>query len=114
MSSQSGFDLNKPTIIAILYLTAFLVGITGIVGVVLAFVWKGESRGGWEESHYTYLINTFLIGLIGSIISFFLVFVLIGLLTWPLVGILVAVRSVLSIVGAQKQQPMPNPTSLLW
>ena len=113
MSTQSGFDLNKPTIIAICYLLSWFGGITGVIGVVLAFVWKGEG-GGWEQSHYSYLINTFLIGLIGSIVSFFLMFLLIGFLTWPLVGILVAVRSVLSLIGAQKQQPMPNPTSLLW
>ena len=57
MSTQSGFDLNKPTIIAILYLTAFLVGITGIVGIVLAFVWKGESQGAVTTSGCTVSLN---------------------------------------------------------
>ena len=114
MSNQSGFDFNRPTIIAICYLLSWFGGITGLIGVVLAFVWKGEGGHGWEQSHYTYLINTFLIGLIGSVISFFLMFLLIGFLTWPLIAILVAVRSVLSLIGAQRQQPMPNPGSLLW
>ncbi len=37
-----GFDLNRPTIINLLYIASFITGITGIIGVVLAYVWKGE------------------------------------------------------------------------
>ena len=55
----SGFDFNQPTIISLLYLASFILGVTVIVGVVLAYVWKGEAHAGWEESHYQYLINTF-------------------------------------------------------
>lgn len=106
--------MNRPTIVALLYLASCIVGVTGIIGVVLAYVWRGEAQGSWEESHLTYLINTFWIGFIGSIISFFLLFVLIGILTWIAVGVLVVVRSVLSLVGAQRQMPMPNPGSLTW
>lgn len=106
--------MNRPTIVALLYLASCFVGATGIIGVVLAYVWRGEAQGSWEESHLTYLINTFWIGFIGSIISFFLLFVLIGILTWIAVGVLVVVRSVLSLVGAQRQMPMPNPGSLTW
>lgn len=106
--------MNRPTIVALLYLASCFVGVTGIIGVVLAYVWRGEAQGSWEESHLTYLINTFWIGFIGSIISFFLLFVLIGILTWIAVGVLVVVRSVLSLVGAQRQMPMPNPGSLTW
>jgi uncharacterized membrane protein len=106
--------MNRPTIVALLYLASCIIGVTGIIGVVLAYVWRGEAQGSWEESHLTYLINTFWIGFIGSIISFFLLFVLIGILTWIAVGVLVVVRSVLSLVGAQRQLPMPNPGSLTW
>lgn len=106
--------MNRPTIVALLYLASCIIGVTGIIGVVLAYVWRGEAQGSWEESHLTYLINTFWIGFIGSIISFFLLFVLIGILTWIAVGVLVVVRSVLSLVGAQRQMPMPNPGSLTW
>jgi uncharacterized membrane protein len=38
--------------------------------------------------------------------------VLIGFLMLVAVGVLVLVRCVMSLVAAQKQQPMPNPTSL--
>lgn len=110
---SSGFDFNRPTIISLLYLSSFLLGITVIVGVVLAYVWKGEAHADWESSHYTYLIRTFWIAFLGSIISFILMLVLIGFLLWIAVAVLVIVRCVLSLINAQKQAPMPNPETWL-
>lgn len=113
-TSGSSFAFNNPTIISLLYLASFLTGsLTGIIGVVLAFVWRGEAKADWELSHYQYLINTFWIGLIGGIVGVILMFVLIGFLVLPAVSVLVIVRSVLSLINAQKQQPMPNPASWL-
>jgi uncharacterized membrane protein len=111
--SADSFDFNQPTIISLLYLSSFFLGITSIVGVVLAYVWKSEPRADWEVSHYQYLINTFWIGLIGGIVGVMLLIVLIGLLILPLVFVLVVVRCVLSLINAQKKRPMPNPGTLL-
>lgn len=111
---SGGFDLNRPTIISLLYLGGFITGISGLVGLVLAFVWKGEAGpGSWEQTHYQYLINTFWIGLAGSIIGVILMIVLIGIFLLMAVGALVVVRCVMSLINAQKQQPMPNPGSWL-
>ena len=107
----SGFELNNPTIISLLYLASFVVGVTGIIGVVLAFVWRSEPKAAWEESHYQYLINTFWISLIGSIAGVLLMIVLIGFLLLAATAILVIVRSVLCLINAQKHAPMPNPGS---
>jgi uncharacterized membrane protein len=112
-SQASSFDFNRPTIISLLYLSSFLFGITVIVGVVLAYVWKGEAHAEWETSHYDYLIRTFWVGLIGSVISFILMIVLIGFLLWAAVAVLVVVRCVLSLINAQKQIAMPNPETWL-
>ena len=112
-SQSGGFDLNRPTIISLLYLSSFLLGITVIIGVVLAYVWKGEPHGDWEASHYAYLIRTFWIGFLGSVISFILMIILIGFLLWIAVAVLVIVRCVLSLINAQKQAPMPNPETWL-
>jgi uncharacterized membrane protein len=112
-SQSPGFDFNRPTIISLLYLSTFVFGITLIVGVVLAYVWKGEAHADWESSHYDYMIRTFWIGLIGSVISFILMLVLIGFLVWIAVAVLVVVRCVLSLISAQKQAPMLNPQTWL-
>jgi len=108
-----GFEFNNPTVIALLYLASTLLGVTAIVGVVLAYVWKGEPKADWEVSHYQYLINTFWIGLIGSIVSILLMVVIIGVFLILAVAVLVIVRSVLSLINAQKHQPMPNPGTWL-
>ena len=112
-AATGGFDFNQPTIISLLYIASFITGITAIVGVVLAFVWKDQPKAEWEASHYQYLINTFWIGLIGSVVGFVLLIVLIGIFVLLAVAALVGVRSVLSLINAQKQAPMPNPGSWL-
>lgn len=48
-------------VIYILYLAGLVIGITGIVGIVLAYINRGKA-GGFVESHYTFLIRTFWIG----------------------------------------------------
>ena len=62
---SAGFDFNNPTIVSLLYLSSFVLGVTSIVGVVLAYVWKGEPHPDWQDSHFQYLINTFWLGLVG-------------------------------------------------
>ena len=111
--SANAFDLNQPTIVSLLYLSSFILGVTSIVGVVLAYVWRGEPKEEWEASHYQYLINTFWIGFVGSIVSVILMIVLIGFLLLFAVAGLVIVRCVLSLINAQKREPMPNPGTWL-
>jgi uncharacterized membrane protein len=110
-ATTGGFDFNQPTIISLLYLLSFVTGVSGIVGVVLAYVWKGEPKAAWEVSHYSYLIRTFWIWVIGTVIGVILVAVLIGIPILLAVSVLVIVRCVLSLLNAQKQQPMPDPGS---
>lgn len=109
----AGFDFNHPTIISLLYLASCVTGITAIVGVVLAYVWRNEPHAEWQDSHFQYLINTFWLGLVGSVISVLLMLVLIGFILILAVAVLVVVRCVLSLINAQKQAPMPNPGTWL-
>jgi uncharacterized membrane protein len=114
--ASGGFDANRPTIIAILYLASWVTGsVAGIVGGVLAFVWKNEPHEAWVGTHYEYLINTFWIALIGTIVGVLLtVTIILSIIGIPLifgVGIWTTVRSIMSLMNAQKQQPMPNPGS---
>jgi len=112
-SQPAGFDFNRPTIVSLLYLASFALGVTSIVGIVLAYVWRGEPHADWESSHYEYLIRTFWLGLIGGVISVLLMIVLIGFVLIVALGVLIVVRCVLSLVNAQKRQPMPNPRTWL-
>lgn len=105
----AGFDFNRPTIIGLLYLSSAIFGVTALIGVVLAYVWRGEPHEAWEETHYRYLIRTFWIALVGTALGLVLMIALVGFILLPVVGVLVIVRTVLSLVKAQKREAMPNP-----
>ena len=110
----TGFDFNPPTIIGLLYAASWLTGITGIIGVVLAYVWKGDAHEPWEATHYDYLIRTFWFGLAGSVIGLILMVVLIGFPILLAVGIWFLVRAIMSLINAQKRVAMPDPQTLLF
>lgn len=117
--NSSGFDLNQPTIISLLYLAGWVTGgVTGLVAGVLAFVWKDQPKADWERSHYAYGVITFIGGIAASVIGWILIFTLIGaLIGGPLLlvaSIWVTVRAVMSMLNAQKRLPMPNPQSWLF
>jgi len=110
--ADSGFKFNQPTIIALLYLASFVTGLTGLVGVVLAFIWKGEGGKGWEASHYSFHIRTFVFGLIGIVAGVVLSIILIGYLILLAVTVWTVVRSVVALLAAQKENPIPDPKTL--
>ncbi|MEM1053435.1 MAG: hypothetical protein AAGI28_15205 [Pseudomonadota bacterium] len=114
VAPNSGFDFNQPTIISLCFLASFITGITGLVGIVLAHVWQGENKDSWAASHFSYLIRTFWFGFIGFFVAGILSIVFIGLLLMPLIAVWVGVRSVLSLLKAQRQEPMPEPQTLLF
>ncbi|MEP5741270.1 MAG: hypothetical protein ABJ295_03855 [Marinomonas sp.] len=112
-SPAGGFDLNRPTIISLLYLGSFITGISRLVGIVLAHVWQGEEHEPWVASHYQYLIRTFWFGFLASIIGVVLSVILIGIPLLLAAAVWVGIRSVMSLIKAQKQEPMPDPQTFL-
>lgn len=100
-------------LIYILYLVAFVIGITMLVGVVMAYLNRGQASG-WAQSHYTYLIRTFWIGLLYAIASVLLSFILIGFVTAVLTAIWVIVRCVKGLQLVGRREPVPNPETWLW
>lgn len=74
-------------IVYVLYLASLLFGITLFAGVVVAYVKKNESAGTIYYDHLCYLIRTFWLFLIGTVIGFILLIVLIGYLVLIAVGL---------------------------
>lgn len=107
------FEFNRPTIVGLLYAGSYLTGVSGLIGLVLAYVWKGEPHEPWEATHYTYLIRSFWIGLAAIVVGLLTMLIGIGFLLLGGVGIWFLVRLVLSLVNAQKRQPMANPETYL-
>lgn len=116
-ANTQGFDMNRPTVISLLYLGSFLAGITSLIGVILAYVWNGEAHEGWEDSHYRYHIRTFWIGLVYgvlAVIGSFVTFFLLAWLFFGLVAVWFAVRGVKSLLAAQKHEPVENVETWLF
>ena len=114
----SGFDLNKPTIIWLLMLASVVTGwLTGIVGLVLAYVWAGEAHDGWEESHFRYAVRTFWIGAVLTVLGVIGTIITLGIgsfIIWPLLLVWLLVRTVKALLAAQRREPVLNVESWLW
>ena len=105
----SGGDAHiLPMIIYILYLIP--VGVTHIVGLVMAYVAR-DTAPEWLRSHYTFQIRTFWIGLLYFCIAGVLCVALIGFVLLPVVAIWFIVRCALGLVRLSQRQPYPNPYS---
>ena len=120
-NSQLSFLGNRPLVISLLYCATFFTGITGLIGVVLAYLFRNAAQEEWEVSHYPYLIRTFWIFVLSASLVFVSAFMMMGnmnlggLLLIPacLLIILSGVRAVMSLINAALEKPMPSPKSWL-
>lgn len=97
-------------VIYILYLAGLVVGISGLVGIVLAYVNRGKA-GGYVETHYTWLIRTFWIGLLYALVSAVLMLLAIGFLLMFAVAVWFIVRCIIGLQALGRNEPIKNPES---
>ncbi|MFZ4688442.1 MAG: DUF4870 family protein [Polymorphobacter sp.] len=115
--TRNGFEFNQPTIVALLYLASILTGLPMLLGVILAYVWKGSPGGEWETSHFRYHIRSFWIGIalgILFVIPTVLTLGIAGFVLYPLLVLWLAVRSLKSIGAAQRQAPITDVETWIW
>lgn len=99
-------------VIYILYLAGLVIGVSGIVGIILAYMNRGKA-GGFVETHYTWLIRTFWIGLLYALISFMLIFVFIGFILMFVVAVWFIVRCIMGLQAVGRGEAIKNPESWL-
>ncbi|HWA42447.1 MAG TPA: hypothetical protein VHA10_04495 [Hypericibacter adhaerens] len=104
---------NTANLVYILYLVSLIVGITALVGVILAYVNKSQAPD-WLQTHYRFQIRTFWIGILFSIIGVVTTIILIGWLILLLVAIWWIVRCIKGMQYLGKQQAHPNPASWMF
>ena len=105
-------DRTMALIVYVLYALGFFTGITAVIGVVLAYVQRRDAPA-WLQSHHTYQIYTFWIGLAAMILGSLLSMVVIGLFVLFAWFIWAVVRIVIGLSELHKSRPIPNPTALL-
>lgn len=88
-------------------------GLTSIAAVVIAYIKRDEARGTIYESHLTYAIRTFWIGLALTLGGLALSIVLVGVLVLLLAYGWFIVRAVKPLVLLLDNKPIANPKSFL-
>ncbi len=108
--STNPSERGNVNLVYILYLVALVLGITAIIGVVMAYMGK-DNAPDWLKSHYHNQINIFWKGLLYSVVSALLCIILIGFLLLFLVLIWYIVRVVKGMQALSNGQPYANPAS---
>jgi uncharacterized membrane protein len=98
----------------ILYLASYVVGITALVGVIIAHVQIGSTADPMLRSHYQWQIRTFWIGLLYFVIGVVLCFVLVGILVLLFWFVWTVVRTVKGLLALNENRPIANPTSWMF
>ncbi|WP_424933009.1 DUF4870 family protein [Amaricoccus macauensis] len=81
-----------------------------LIGLVMAYVNRGKGEA-WLDSHYTWAIRTFWIGLLYAFASLILSFILIGVLGFIATAVWMIVRVVIGLQTVGRREPISNPTS---
>lgn len=126
LSYDAAEDKTMPVVCYALYLLAFVTGITAIVGLIIAYAQRATA-GPAMQSHYTFLIRTFWIGLammiaggvlfgVGAILSIILIgFPIMGV-AWLILGgasIWFAIRCIVGLVHLSRGDAYPRPYAVI-
>lgn len=100
-------------LIYILYLAGIVFGITGIVGVVMAYINRNDAPE-WLKSHYDFQIRTFWIGALYMFVGILLSLILIGYLILLFWMVWLIVRCVKGMKYLDERQAHPNPSGWMF
>jgi uncharacterized membrane protein len=106
-------SIDTAKIIYILYIVGFAAGITSLVGLVMAYVYKDEGPE-WLRTHYRYQIRTFWIGLLYCVVGGVLSIVLVGVLVLLFTALWVIIRVVKGFKWLEQREPVPNVTTWMF
>ena len=110
MAKQSG---KMVQVVYFLYLASLVLGITGLIGVIIAYINKGDAPT-WAKSHFQYQIRTFWIGILGSFIGAVTMTIGIGILIMLAVVIWMIIRCIKGLKAYGAEAAIDNPTTWLW
>lgn len=113
VSAQRVASTSVAKIIYVLYLLGLLAGITVVVGVIMAYVYRDDAPD-WLRTHYELQIRSFWIMLLYVAISGILCLLLIGFLLLLLVAVWWIVRCVKGLKYLDQGAAYPDHRSWLF
>jgi uncharacterized membrane protein len=113
--AQAGSDpFGVSKLVYILYFISFVTGgLTAIAGVIVAYLKRGESTPA-AVSHLTFLIRTFWISLLFSVVGAITTFLIIGFLILLATVVWALIRLIKGIMLAMDGKPVPDPETWMW
>ncbi len=93
-----------------LYLVGIMIGITSLIGVIVAYINRSDSPE-WLQTHYRFQIRTFWIGLGYFILGWILTGIAIGWLVLLFWLAWMIIRCAKGIKYLDRYEPYPNPTT---
>ncbi|MCK2183769.1 DUF4870 family protein [Halomonas getboli] len=100
-------DTTMAMVVYALYLASFVVGFTSVIGVVIAYVYRGKGPT-WLDEHYRYQIRTFWIGLLYAALASLLTLVVIGFPLLIALAVWMIIRCVKGFKGLQEKRAPDN------
>ncbi len=94
----------------ILQIISTIIGITGIIAVIIAYVNKDDSAE-WLQTHYRFQIRTFWIGVLYIALGMFLIQVMFGFLILVLTFFWLIIRCAKGLKQLEKNEPVKNVES---
>ena len=111
--TATGDNMDGPKLVYLLYFIGYVIGITTIAGVIVAYLKRGEA-GPNATTHYTYLIRTFWIGLLFGVIGMITTMIFIGFLILVATLVWSLIRLIKGFMLANDNKPVPDPETWLW
>lgn len=99
-------------IIYALYAASMLLGITAIVAIIINYLKRESVRGTIYESHFTWQIRTFWLGLLWSVIGMITSVIFIGWLVLLATTVWFIYRLVKGFLRLNDNEPILEPTKL--
>jgi len=89
-----------------LYALSCVIGVTAVAAIIINYLKRDEVAGTWVASHFEWQIKTFWYGLVGAVVSWILMFVLIGFPLMLAVFIWVVYRVVKGWLALADEKPV--------
>ena len=100
-------DVKNYVFIAyVTYAVGLLILFTPVVGVIMAYVKRDEAQGSIYASHIDYLIKTFWVSLVGTVLGTFTTLILIGWLILLVTAIWFIYRVVIGLIKLNEDKPI--------
>ena len=100
-------DVKNYVFIAyVTYAVGLLILFTPVVGVIMAYVKRDEAQGTIYASHIDYLIKTFWVSLVGTVLGPFTTLILIGWLILLVTAIWFIYRVVIGLIKLNEDKPV--------